>query len=104
MKKTAKNRFAKSITCEIKNWKIADKYNTCSLTSSILVAQVRKSPDVAKTDGVTKTTEQEVESSGPVAALLVLVFGEVLREVTFVLLRNTHTNIIQLHTVDSISG
>ena len=102
MKKTAKNRFAKSRICETKNWKIPD--NACLLTSSILVAQVRKSPDVAKTDGVTKTTEQEVESSGPVAALLVLVFGEVLREVTFVLLRNTHTNIIQLHTVDAISG
>ena len=38
------------------------------LTSPVLVAEVRESPDVAQTDGVREAGEQELQLRAPVAA------------------------------------
>ena len=44
-----------------------------SRTSPILVAEIGEPPDISQADGVSQATKEEVELSGPVAALLVLV-------------------------------
>ena len=53
-------------------------------TAAILVGEVGEAPDVAEADGVAETAEQEVETTRPVATLLVLVLAEVLTHVVIV--------------------
>ena len=67
----------------------SNKCTYTKFTPAIFVTKIRKSPDVAETDGVTKTTEQKVETSSPVATGLVFVLAEVLAQVfhIFVLFR-----------------
>ena len=66
-----------------------------ALTSAVLEAQIGEAPNVSESDGTAEAGEHEVESTRPVAPVLVLVLAEV--HLQFVAVVTLHTQQTRRH-------